>query len=260
MNKLTPKEIHAEVQARYGRIAEELKLDISASCCSGSTCSSQLYATDISWLPDTATTLSLGSGDPISAAQLQPGETVVDLGAGGGIDCLLAGHLVGPDGHVIGIDMTPAMLAQAEENRKKAGLTNVEFRQGYIEHLPIESESADVVISNCVINLSPDKTAVFREAFRVLKPGGRLVVSDIVTHGQFTPEQRADMAAWACCISGAEDVQTYTAAIQAAGFTNVMVQAKDATHLDNTKLPPSEQEIHVFSALVTAVKPEGNND
>jgi arsenite methyltransferase len=180
---------------------------------------------------------------------------VLDLGSGGGIDCFLAARQVGPHGRVIGVDMTPAMITKANQNKVKVGLENVEFRLGQIEALPVASDSVDVVLSNCVINLAPDKTAVFREAFRVLKPGGRLAVSDIVTQGHFTPEQRANMAAWTGCITGAEDVRAYVAAIESAGFTQISVRDKANPQVELADAGAAGAEMRVLSARVTAVKP-----
>ncbi|MCB0252081.1 MAG: methyltransferase domain-containing protein, partial [Anaerolineae bacterium] len=162
-------------------------------------------------LPADVTGLSLGCGDPVTIAGLAPGERVLDLGSGGGIDCFLAARQVGPTGHVIGVDMTPAMLATANANKERMGVANVEFRQGQIEALPVDNAAVDVVMSNCVINLAPDKLAVFREAYRVLRPGGRIAVSDIVTEGEFSDELRADLARWAECVTGATNAATYTA-------------------------------------------------
>jgi SAM-dependent methyltransferase len=165
---------------------------------------SQLYAdTDVEDLPSTVTDVSFGCGNPTAISAMQAGETVLDLGSGGGIDCFLAAKMVGPQGHVIGVDMTDEMIELATRNAGKVGAENVEFRLGTIEELPVDSGSVDVIISNCVINLSPDKDAVFREAYRVLRPGGRLQVSDIVWTKEVPPEIKDDMEQWAGCISGA---------------------------------------------------------
>jgi len=260
MSTLSSEQIHEEVRQRYGRIADEFKLKVQSSCCdTGSTsdcCSSdELYDLDISTLPDDVTGLSLGCGDPITLAELQAGQTVLDLGSGGGIDCFLAARQVGSAGHVIGVDMTPSMLEKANHNKEKMGVENVEFRFGQIEALPLESETVDVVISNCVINLSPDKPAVFREAFRVLKPGGRIAVSDIVTQGRFSPEEKADMAAWTGCITGAEDVADYVEAIKSAGFSAISVQDKAVPGIELAHSSKKEGPARWFSARVTAVKP-----
>lgn len=259
MTTLSPDQIHEAVRARYGRIATEFQPDVNASCCgpdAGSGCcdNSSLYEADVNWLPTDVTGLSLGCGDPITLAELQPGQAVLDLGSGGGIDCFMAARQVGPDGFVIGVDMTPAMLEKANRNKAKLGLDNVEFRQGQIEALPVESGTVDVIISNCVINLSPDKTAVFREAYRVLKPGGRLAVSDMVTQGHFSPAERADMAAWSGCVTGAEDVADYVAAIRAAGFSHISVRDKGAPDVELVDSLSLGGPARLFSARVTAVK------
>ncbi|MCA9958195.1 MAG: arsenite methyltransferase [Anaerolineales bacterium] len=272
MTDLSSEKIHEEVQKRYGRIADEFKLDVQpASCCADTvdnTCCgnddsqydalfSNLYSSDTSWLPEDVTGLSLGCGDPITLAQLEAGQTVLDLGSGGGIDCFMAARQVGPGGHVIGVDMTPAMLEKARRNQEKIGLTNVEFREGQIEDLPVADETIDVIISNCVINLSPDKTAVFREAYRVLKPGGRIAVSDMVTQGHFTAAERANMAAWTGCITGAEDVAVYMDMMRAAGFTEILIRDKAAPDVAVGNVTAHTGTAKVFSARVTAVKPQG---
>ncbi len=264
MTTLTPDKIHEEVKARYGRIAEEFQLETAAACCGdeADTCCSEgdmfsdLYQADTSWLPEDVTGLSLGCGDPITLANLAEGLTVLDLGSGGGIDCFMAARQVGPTGHVIGVDMTPSMIEKANRNKAKVGLDNVEFRLGQIEAMPVDSDSVDVIVSNCVINLAPDKTAVFREAFRVLKPGGRLAVSDIVTQGRFTPKQQADMASWTGCIAGAEDVADYVAGIRAAGFSDISVRDKAAPEVELAGSLSLDEGVRVLSARVTAVKPE----
>lgn len=265
MNELTADQIHEEVKERYGRLADEFKVEVAASCCSPEadigccdvdeeTLFSNLYNADTSWLPEDVTGLSLGCGDPITLAGLESGLTVLDLGSGAGIDCFMAARQVGPTGHVIGVDMTPSMLEKANRNKEKVGLDNVEFRQGQIEDMPVDSDSVDVILSNCVINLSPDKTAVFREAYRVLKPGGRLAVSDVVTLGKFTPEQRADMAAWTGCITGAEDVADYVGYMKAAGFTNISVRDKNNPDVELAASLAHEGEAKTMSARVTAIK------
>lgn len=265
MQALTPDQIHEGVKARYGRLADEFTLEVASACCGsgdeGGCCGagetalfSDLYTADTSWLPVDVTGLSLGCGDPITLAELEPGMTVLDLGSGAGIDCFMAARQVGPTGHVIGVDMTPSMLAKAKRNKGKVGLENVEFRLGHIEALPVADASVDVILSNCVINLSPDKTAVFREAYRVLKPGGRLAVSDIVTQGRFTPEQRADIAAWTGCIAGAEDVADYVGFMQAAGFSDISVRDKNNPDVELVDTKAHTGETRVLSARITAVK------
>jgi SAM-dependent methyltransferase len=260
MANQTQEQIHEEVKERYGRIAAESQPELISSCCDGDAAASccdtvSLYDIDTAWLPGDVTNLSLGCGDPITLAELLPGQIVLDLGSGGGIDCFMAARQVGEAGHVIGIDMTPAMIQKANQNKDKVNLPNVEFRLGQIEDLPVDSSSVDVIISNCVINLSPDKTAVFRETFRVLKPGGRLAVSDMVTLGRFSPQERADMDAWAECITGAEDVSDYVAAIHAAGFIDISVRDKGNPDLELADSLSLAGSAKVFSARVTAVKP-----
>jgi len=167
--------------------------------------------------------LGLGCGDPTADADLEPGQTVLDLGSGAGVDCFLAARRVGPTGHVIGVDMTDDMLARARANAARGGFTNVEFRQGEIENLPVESGTIDRIISNCVINLAPDKAKVFAEAYRVLKPGGAITVSDIVSIGKIPDAVRKDMDQWAGCIAGAMEKETYLALLSAVGFRQVSV-------------------------------------
>jgi arsenite methyltransferase len=188
----------------------------------------RLYqATEVSDLPATVTDVAFGCGNPTAIAALQPGEVVLDLGSGGGIDCFLAAKMVGQTGRVYGVDMTPEMIALARKNAAKVGAANVEFRLGEIEQLPIPDASIDVIISNCVINLSPDKDRVFHEAFRVLKPGGRLQVSDIVWTRPVPESMKNDMEAWAGCIAGALLESDYVAAIEAAGFSDVTSTATE---------------------------------
>ncbi len=238
MSQPNAKEVHQAVQQRYGRLAEE-----SQSCCVG-----MIYETDLSVLPQEVAEFSLGCGDPISLAELQPGEVVVDLGSGGGIDALLAAQKVGATGYVIGVDMTPAMIERATVARDKAGVTNVDFRLGQIEKMPIDDATADVIISNCVINLAPDKQAVFADAFRVLKPGGRFAVADIVADGELTPEERANFDAWSECVTGAIDMELYLEMLRAVGFKDVEI-----TH----KVEVNEQQFssRIFSARIVAHKP-----
>ena len=246
-------DVHEFVQARYGAIAENRSSCCGPAndCCDGGN-ATLLYDADLlDGLPADVTGLSLGCGDPVTIAGLAPGERVLDLGSGGGIDCFLAARQVGPTGHVIGVDMTPAMLATANANKERMGVANVEFRQGQIEALSVHDAAVDVVMSNCVINLAPDKLAVFREAFRVLRPGGRIAVSDIVTEGEFSDELRADLARWAECVTGAIDVAAYTALMAEAGFTEIAVTDKAAADAIVTVQPGMPR---VFSARITAVK------
>lgn len=218
-------------------------------------------------LPSEVTDISFGCGDPVTLASLLEGQTVLDLGSGGGIDCFLAGKKVGASGHVIGVDMTPEMIDRARSNLEKVGVDNVEFRLGEIEHLPVADATVDVVISNCVINLSTDKPQVFREVFRVLKPGGKLAVSDIVTDGELPEEVRKSLTAWAGCIAGAWDVKDYIAAIREAGFEQVASRPsymdkeliRDAMNESQVEVVKSwdveDLQKKVYSAKVTAVKP-----
>ena len=252
--------IHQAVRQRYGAIAEQVPViqSTAAGCCGNSQsegdcgCSAGLYdASLIEGLPVDVTGLSLGCGDPVTIAALRPGETVLDLGSGGGIDCFLAARQVGESGYVIGVDMTPAMLAKANASKARMGVANVEFREGQIEALPVDDSTIDVVMSNCVINLSPDKPAVFREIFRVLKAGGRVSISDIVTEGAFSDDLRADMLRWSECVSGAIDASDYTAMLQKAGFEDVRIVDKvDA----NDIVPPQSGMPRIFSARITATK------
>jgi arsenite methyltransferase len=183
--------------------------------------------TDVTDLPSTVTDVAFGCGNPTAISALKPGEVVLDLGSGGGIDCFLAAKMVGETGMVYGVDMTPEMLSLARKNQEKVGAKNVEFRLGEIEHLPIADASVDVIISNCVINLSPDKDQVFRESFRVLRPGGRLQVSDIVWTKPVPESVKNDIEAWAGCIAGALQESDYLARIRAAGFVEVTSAAAE---------------------------------
>ncbi|WP_225734664.1 arsenite methyltransferase [Tepidiforma bonchosmolovskayae] len=275
-----PDEIREQVARAYAsrvlpvlqraETVEELPLVDSASCCSpaapaeNSCCGEESLAqddvvisriadlyrnADISDLPATVTDVAFGCGNPTAIAALEPGQVVLDLGSGGGIDCFLAAKMVGPAGRVIGVDMTPEMIRLARKNAEKVGASNVEFRLGEIENLPVADESVDVIISNCVINLSPDKPRVFREAFRVLKPGGRLQVSDIVWTRPVPEEIRSDMEKWAGCIAGALLESEYLDHIRAAGFVDV---ASVATEYPGGK--------GIASAAVTARKPAASED
>ena len=251
MNKM---DVHDVVKERYAGIASGTQ----TSCCgtSDSTdcgCNVNLYdAALLQDLPVDVTGLSLGCGDPVSIASLKAGETVLDLGSGGGIDCFLAGRQVGETGYVIGVDMTPEMLMKANANKVKMGVNNVEFRRGQIEALPVQDNSIDVIMSNCVINLSPDKQAVFKEALRVLKPGGRMSVSDIVTEGDFSAEQRADAAKWAECVTGAIDADVYTGMMREAGLVDIQIVDKSNAEgiVERQAGMP-----RIFSARITARKP-----
>ncbi|MCP4360426.1 MAG: arsenite methyltransferase [Chloroflexi bacterium] len=286
-----------QVRERYGSLADKVNnpdpaksVKISdgytpeaSSCCGPSCCdpasavessgATQTYyqSQDIADLPDTVTDISLGCGDPTAIANLKPGEVVLDLGSGGGIDCFLAAKNVGPTGYVIGVDMTDSMLELANKNKIKMGVTNVEFRKGEIEDLPVKDNSVDVIISNCVINLSPDKDAVFQEAFRVLKPGARFAVSDMVTEGEFPAQLRANVNAWSGCITGALDQNVYLEKMRQAGFVNAEIESRKSYGLESlddldddsreaiTKdvdWSTVSKDVRLYSARIVAHKPQ----
>src|SRR5262245_50207378 len=216
------------VKEKYGEAALRVISD-EGSCCATSCCrdpiSSDLYdQTQTSQIPEEAVKASLGCGNPTALASLNPGETVLDLGSGGGIDVLLSAGRVGTTGKAYGLDMTDEMLSLARENQKKAGIENVEFLKGEIEQIPLPDNSVDVIISNCVINLSADKDRVLREAFRVLKPGGRFAVSDVVTRGAMLPEIRERVLLWVGCIAGALEQEEYRAKLTAVGFKDIVLE------------------------------------
>jgi len=239
-------EIRDNVQEFYAERARN-----SSSCC-GDASQNLLYESDLlSDLPDDVANFTLGCGDPITLAQLQPGEVVLDLGSGGGLDCFLAAKQVGEDGFVIGIDMTPEMLERATTASQRMGIENVDFRQGYLEDMPVDNDSVDVVISNCVINLSPDKPKVFAEMFRTLKPGGRVSVSDIVTSGELPEDVRNDMVAWGACIAGALEMDEYIQGLEQVGFEDVNLIAKTG----DGELMEGIPQDSLFSASITASKP-----
>jgi arsenite methyltransferase len=200
--------------------------------------------------------LGLGCGNPLAIASLRPGESVLDLGSGGGFDCFLAAEAVGPQGEVIGVDMTPEMIALARANASKGSFTNVSFRLGEIEHLPVADSSVDIIMSNCVINLAPDKNAVYREAFRVLKPGGRLAIADIVATSPITDQLRADLKLWASCASGACQVSELVSMLSDIGFTSVDIDLVEGSReLIRQWSPVDGLEELIVSARITAVKP-----
>ncbi|NDJ55007.1 MAG: arsenite methyltransferase [Chloroflexi bacterium] len=245
-----------EVQAHYARLADTFDGTTSAACCSTSVddpgCGAELYNPDlIEDLPFDVTGMSLGCGDPVTIAGLEAGQRVLDLGSGAGIDCFLAARQVGPTGYVIGVDMTPSMLAKADANKAQMGVTNVEFREGRIEALPVADADVDVVMSNCVINLVPDKLAAFKEAHRVLRPGGQLSISDIVTDGDFDEEMKAKLDLWAGCVSGAIDMHKYIGLMEEAGFVDVTVREKS----ESVDVRDGDETPRAFSARITASKP-----
>jgi arsenite methyltransferase len=261
------------VKEKYGQAA--LRVRAGGSSCCGATaasgCSdpitSNLYdAAQANQIPEEALLGSLGCGNPTALAQLKPGEVVLDLGSGGGIDVLLSARRVGPAGKAYGLDMTDEMLVLANENKRKAGVENVEFLKGEIEQIPLPDNSVDVIISNCVINLSADKSRVLREAFRVLKPGGRLAVSDVVTRGEILPEIRQNVLLWVGCVAGALDEDEYRAKLVAAGFEQVDVEPTRVYRVEDAREFLTDKGIDAdaiaaqvdgkfLSAFVRAVKP-----
>jgi SAM-dependent methyltransferase len=265
--------IQDAVREKYGEIARSVG---KTGCCGPSACgcgdpiTSDLYsATETAGLPEDAVAVSLGCGNPTALVDLQPGQTVLDLGSGGGIDVLLSAKRVGPTGKVYGLDMTGDMLALARENQRKAGVTNVEFLEGTIEAIPLPDQSVDVIISNCVINLSVDKDAVLREAFRVLKPNGRFAVSDVVIRGEMPAEIRRSMELWSGCVAGALRDDEYVAKLHAVGFADVdlepwrVYEVSDAraflaeSGLDVDRIAP-QIDGKVASAFIRARKPEAH--
>ena len=225
-------DIKEVVKEKYGQAA--LRVTSGGSSCCGATASSALGCDPITTnlydaaqagqIPEEALLASLGCGNPTALAQLNAGEVVLDLGSGGGIDVLLSAKRVGPTGKAYGLDMTDEMLALANENKRKAGVENVEFLKGEIEHIPLPDNSIDVIISNCVINLSADKDRVLREAFRVLKPGGRFAVSDVVTRGEMLPEIRKNVLLWVGCVAGALEENEYRSKLASAGFETIEIE------------------------------------
>lgn len=265
MSALKNEEIRQAVRERYGRAATEETdgCGCSPSCCGGETATALAeqslalgYSIDeLSAVPEGAN-LGLGCGNPNAIASLKPGEVVLDLGSGGGFDCFLAARAVGEGGQVIGVDMTSEMIAKARRNALKGGYTNVEFRLGEIEHLPVADNSVDVIISNCVINLSPQKAQVFREAFRVLKKGGRLAISDVVATAALPEEVQSDLALHAGCIAGASEIGELQQMIEAAGFINVRIAPKDESRAFIREWAPGRRiEDYIVSATIEALKP-----
>ena len=264
------------VKEKYGEAALRVTSG-GSSCCGagpanacgcGDPITSNLYdASQANQIPEEAMLASLGCGNPTALAQLNAGEVVLDLGSGGGIDVLLSAKRVGPKGKAYGLDMTDEMLALANENRRKAGVENVEFLKGEIEHIPLPDNSVDVVISNCVINLSADKDRVLREAFRVLKPGGRFAVSDVVTRGDMLPEIRESVLLWVGCVAGALEEHDYKRKLAAAGFEQIELEPTRIYRIEDARQFLAGQNIDVdaiapqvdgkfMSAFVRAVKPK----
>jgi 2-polyprenyl-3-methyl-5-hydroxy-6-metoxy-1,4-benzoquinol methylase len=268
-------DIKEAVKEKYGQVALKVLEEEGASCCGSSCCGNEvdpitsgLYDVSQSDLiPETALKASLGCGNPTALATLNAGETVLDLGSGGGIDVLLSARRVGPKGKAYGLDMTDEMLTLARQNQKKAGVENVEFLKGEIEQIPLPDNSVDVIISNCVINLSADKDKVLREAFRVLKPGGRFAVSDVVTRGEIPAEIREKVLLWVGCMAGALEENEYRSKLVAVGFENVGVEPTRIYRTDDTRTFLTGQGIDVdsiaphvdgkfMSAFVRATKPQ----
>ncbi len=262
------------VREKYGAIAAAVtKASAGVGCCGPAACgcgdpmTSNLYSdAERAGLPGDAVAVSLGCGNPTALIDLRPGDTVLDLGSGGGIDVFLSAKRVGSTGKVYGLDMTDEMLALARENQRQAGVGNVEFLKGTIEAIPLPDASVDVIISNCVVNLSADKDAVLREAFRVLKPGGRLAVSDVIIRGEVPPPIRRSMELWVGCIAGALSEADFAAKLQAAGFADVSIETWRVYHVEDARAFLTEAGIDVdemapqvdgkiASAFVRAQKP-----
>ncbi|MFJ7730865.1 arsenite methyltransferase [Lysinibacillus sp. NPDC097231] len=262
-------DIRANVRENYAKVA--LKLNGTQGCCTpASSCcnpndnqnisieeiSQKMGYTkeELASIPDGAN-MGLSCGNPQAIADLKPGETVVDLGSGGGFDCFLAAPKVGRKGKVIGIDMTPEMISKARRNTEKPGFENVEFRLGEIEHMPVADHTADIIISNCVINLSPNKQQVFKEAYRILKTGGRLAISDVVLTATLPESYLTDMNLYSGCISGAISIAEYEALLKDAGFTNISIESKDESKEFIREWEPNyDLENYIVSAIIQAVK------
>ena len=273
---MSAENIKSVVQEKYGAAAKRAASGQGTACCGSSPASciegcdpitSNLYGEgEAGSVPEAAMRASLGCGNPTALAKLEPGETVLDLGSGGGIDVLLSARRVGPTGKAYGLDMTDEMLALAEENKRKSGLTNVEFLKGEIESIPLPDNSVDVIVSNCVINLSGDKDRVLREAFRVLKPGGRFAISDVVVRGEIPQKIRKSIELWVGCVAGALSDTEYQQKLAAAGFEGIEIEAtrvyniEDAQEflraagIDADSIAPKVQDKFI-SAFVRAKKP-----
>lgn len=266
MNQVKDDEVRQHVRNRYKQIVVESASD--SSCCSPKSSangccgtpdevSSKLGYSDkeLSTVP-LGSNLGLGCGNPQAIASLKAGEVVLDLGSGAGFDCFLAAKQVGESGKVYGVDMTPEMVSRARHNAQTSGYNNVEFRLGEIEHLPMSDNSVDVIISNCVINLSPDKSQVFHEAYRVLKPGGRLAISDVVATAEFPEEIKGDLDSLASCISGASTVDEVQAMLEISGFRNILIEPKEESReFIKDWIPGGNIEDYTSSAVIKAIKP-----
>ena len=250
-------DIRTVVREKYGAIAQGAKVGAGGCCGPECGCGSGDVLTAIGYSADQAAAipagadLGLGCGNPLQHAAVKPGETVLDLGSGAGIDCFLAARETGPTGRVIGVDMTPPMIVKARANLAKSGFKNVEFRLGEIEHLPVADASVDVIISNCVVNLSPDKPQVFREALRVLKPGGRLLVSDLVLTRPLTPAMQQNVDLYVGCVAGASLKDDYLGMMRTAGFRDVEVVSESAYTVGYAELEPNSPEREAFDSVVS---------
>ena len=258
-------EIRQSVRERYGDVARSCGGgcgEATSSCCSGSSRLASTSAEQLGYSPEEissipeAANMGLGCGNPQAIAAIKPGEVVLDLGSGGGLDCFLASQQVGIEGHVIGVDMTPEMVSKARVNINTAGTKNVEFRLGEIEHLPVADASVDVILSNCVINLSPDKEQVFREAYRVLKPGGRLAISDVVATAPIPDNLRQDEDLWGGCVSGSQEIGKLEEMLTALGFQEVRITPKaESREFIREWVPGKSIEDYVVSATIEAMRP-----
>jgi SAM-dependent methyltransferase len=266
MDKKHPNEIRTVVRKKYGEVAKSDSTGCCtpvASCCGEPATPLDHLGTltgysqeELSVAPE-GSNMGLGCGNPQAIAALKPGETVLDLGSGGGFDCFLAAKQVGDTGRVIGVDMTPEMVSKARENARKGDYSNVEFRLAEIEHIPAADGSIDVIISNCVINLSPKKLDVFKEVFRILKVGGRLAISDVVATAQLPPELKNDLDLLSACVSGAATVVEIKEMLQEAGFQDIQIQTQDESReLISHWVPGKNVQDYIVSATIEAVKPQ----
>jgi len=259
-NETKADDVRTTVREHYGNVARGANTGCAPGCCSttGTAAATLGYTADQTAAAPDGADLGLGCGNPTAIAALRDGETVLDLGAGGGFDCFIAARQVGPRGRVIGVDMTADMVARARDNARKVSAANVEFRLGEIEHLPVADASVDVILSNCVINLSPDKLAVYREAYRVLRAGGRLAISDVVATGPIPAELQNQAAALAGCVAGAAPLDSVRAMLATAGFVDVAVMiAPRSAEIVGAWLPGIER--FVASATIEARKPGGTD-
>jgi len=273
MKRFKKDEIRKAVQENYADVANAGAAGcgcLPSSCCAGGCCagtgatapvakdnSNALgYSREEASFAPEGSNMGLGCGNPLAIASLQPGETVLDLGSGGGFDCFLAARAVGERGHIIGIDMTPEMISRSSKNAREAGLSNVDFRLGEIENLPVDDEIIDVIISNCVINLSPEKDKVFSEAFRVLKQGGRLAISDIVATAELPDEVKEELTLYTRCIAGASPIRELESMLAQAGFEGIRIKPKDESKdFIRDWVPGRKIEDYVVSATIEAIKP-----